>query len=369
MALRRFFIVLFLCCCLTAAAQEGTYRSESIKSAINRLGLAKTADTLRPGLSVLLCRGKQVCIRKNRDNEVVSIGMPLFSKTVRQLQPSPIYDFLEYALLDHTFSISDNPFTYKGFRFAKGSWSELQGVEETMDLNISNIGGSSYQITWSKDGNTVVEVTFPVQYDMLSGSTHSEQEANFIRDLTRYRAHDAVVENVTQKETDNLELRFTNGNVRYYINRGDRLYNENITNDTYYVMDNSRVCSILFDKAYPAETLCNVLVAGTACKQPVALTIMRQDFSKESVGTDAATLASFLKKSGCRNFIGIRCNTDKELAFSVYAENKQAGYTHLIVFNCNPRQALDGQTPLNAKAYLYIPISNIKSLFAEKENR
>lgn len=367
MTFRRFFIVLFLCCCLAAAAQEGTYRSESIKSAINRLGLAKTADTLRPGLSMLLCRGKQVCIRKNRNNEVMSIGMPLFSKEIRQLQPSPIYDFLEYALLDHTFSISDNPFTYKGFRFAKGSWDELQGVEEAMDLNISNIGGSSYQITWSKDGNTVVEVTFPVQYDMLSGSTHGEQENNFIRDLMRYRVNDVEVGSSKQKEKDDLELRFVNGNVRYYINRGERLYTGNITNDTYYVMDNSKRCRILFDRDYPTETLCNVLLTETACKQPVTLTIMRQDFSKEEVNTDATTLASFLNKNGCRSFIGIRCNTDRELVFSVYAENRQAGYTHLILFECNPKQALDGYTPLNAKAYLYIPISNISSLFAEKE--
>lgn len=369
MFLRHIIIFTLLCCCsLYVTAQEKAYRSESIRAAITRLGLAGMADTLRPGVSTLVCKGRQLRLNINKEREVVSIGMPLFSKTMRRLQPSPIYDFLEYALLDNTFSISDNPFTYRRVRFVKGNWSDLLSVDDNTSVGINNVDGRSYRITWSKGKRVVAEMTFPVQYDMLSGSTHLEQERNFIRDLGRYSPHGAVVpDSITPRHRESLELRFSDGDAHYYVCRGDKLYAESITDDTYYVMGGDSVCRLLYAKDYPAESLCNTLLTGAACNKEVDVTVMGQDFSRTQLQTTVSALAGFLKSGGCRSFFELKRNTDKELQFSVYAENRSSGYTHLFIFTCSPHHALGGRTPLEARAFLFIPTSNIKSLFAERE--
>lgn len=368
MIFRHTIILVSLCCCvLSATARETVYRSGSVKAAVTALGIADIVDTLSPGQSTFAYKGKQVYVRINNEREVVNVGMPLFAKTLKQLQPSPIYDFLEYALLDNTFSISDNPFTYKNVRFGKGKWHDLLSVDDNTSVSINNIDGKYYKIVWTNGKHIVAEVSFPIQYDMLSGSTHIEQENNFVRDLERYVPHPVHADSIVLRDTSNLELRLTDGGVRYYVNKGETLYTENITGDTYYIMGTDSVIRLLYDNRYPAETLCNVFLEGAFCAKDVAVTIMGQDFQQRNLQTSVSTLASFLKANGCRNFFGLKKNTVKELSFSIYAENRSSGYTHLFVFTCNPHYALNGNTPLNAKAFLYIPTSNIKSLFAENK--
>lgn len=368
MTIRNLIILTILCWgSLVASAEDKVYRSGSIKAAITKLGLANVADTLPCGLSTLAYKGRRVYLRINSSREVSGIGMPLFSKTVRHLQPSPIYDFLEYALLDHTFSISDDPFTYRSLRFTKGAWRDLQQVNDSTPVLISNIDGKHYKITWGSGKRTIAEVVFPIQYDMLSGSTHTEMEANFIRDLGRHSAPLISLESLDTRSLDGLELRLADGDDRFYVRKGERLYAENITGDTYYRMGRDSVCHLLHDRGYPAETLCNLLLTGAVCNKAVAVTVMRQDFTQEVIRTDVSTLSSFLRASGCRCFFGLRRNTDKELSFSLYAENGASGYVHLFMFTCSPRSAIDGKLPMEAKAYLYIPTSNIKSLFAERQ--
>ena len=360
----RLFILTFLCwCALWASAENRTYRSGNIKTAITKLGLANIADTLPCGLSTLKYNGIQIVMKIDDSNEVVSIGIPLFSKTLRNLQPSPIYDFMEYALLDRTFSISDNPFRYKSLKFLKGSWRDLRQVNDSTPVSIDNIDGKHYRITWSNGKNVIAKVMFPIQYDMLSRSIHHEMEENFIRDLKRHIAHATPLSKFDTKHIGDLELCLADGNDRYYINRGECLYTENITDNTYYRMGEDSVCHLLYDMDYPAETLCNMLLTGSESDKRVAVTVMKHDFTQEAVLTNVSALASFLKANGCKSFFGLRKSTDKELSFSLYARNMDSGYIHLFIFTCSTRNAIDSTATLNAKAFLYIPTSNIKSLF------
>ena len=75
------------------------YKTDRIRKAVQVLDLHVEGDSLMPEETVLLKikDGRKICLRTNSMGEVEHIGIPLFNDVMRILQPSPVYDFLEYA--------------------------------------------------------------------------------------------------------------------------------------------------------------------------------------------------------------------------------------------------------------------------------
>lgn len=87
---------------------------------------------------------------------------------MRNDHPSPIYNYLEYAALDHKFHLTDNPFVYKDLKFLKGSWKEFDKVNDSTEFQVDVMQNKLYVVKWSAEGNTIVEMMFPVDYERLS---------------------------------------------------------------------------------------------------------------------------------------------------------------------------------------------------------
>ena len=366
--MRDTLITILLCCStLCTAGGQVRYRSESIKAAVTKLGLAKAVDTLKAGYTLLSYNGRRLCISVNAEREVDHIGIPLFSRQMRNLQPSPIYNYLEYAMLDHQYAISASPLTYRDLKFKKGGWMELGKMGDTADVSIYNIDGKHYRVLWKTGQKTVAEVMFPIQYEQLESSTHKELEENFVHDMKHKK--DLVPQHVAEPSMETLELVYADGDERFYKRNGATLFADYITANTFYYTKDSKGPTLLNDHRYPGETICNMLLTGGVGGErlEMELVVMRQDFSRDTLVTSVAQLARLLMESGCKNYFGLKKSTKTELAFSLYAANRQSGYVHLIMFDNVPQDILQSKRRLRAMAYLYIPISNIKEMFADKK--
>ena len=88
---------------LTLSAQN--YKSDRVRTAVEKMGIKIVPDSLMPDTTISLTAkdGQTVSLRINPMGEVEHIGVPLFNNVMRLLQPSPVYDFLEYALLNWFF--------------------------------------------------------------------------------------------------------------------------------------------------------------------------------------------------------------------------------------------------------------------------
>ena len=82
----------------TLSAQ--TFRAARLQKAAEVLGLELQSDSLLPEQTYGLTArdGCTINLRTDPMGEVEHVGIPLFSEIVRFLQPSPVYDFLEYAV-------------------------------------------------------------------------------------------------------------------------------------------------------------------------------------------------------------------------------------------------------------------------------
>ena len=89
---------------LSLSAQ--VYKTDRLRKAVEVLGVKVAADSLMPDttLSLVARDGRPVCLRTDPMGAVEHVGAPLFSELMRLLQPSPVYDFLEYAVLNWKYS-------------------------------------------------------------------------------------------------------------------------------------------------------------------------------------------------------------------------------------------------------------------------
>ena len=90
--------------------QAQNYKAERLKKAAVALGLQVVPDSLLPEKIVELTAkdGRKVYLRTDPMGNVEQVGLPLFSSAMRFLQPSPIYDFLEDAVLNWKYKILPN---------------------------------------------------------------------------------------------------------------------------------------------------------------------------------------------------------------------------------------------------------------------
>ena len=94
--------------------------------------------------------------------EIEHIGIPLFNEIMRLLQPSPVYDFLEYAVLNWKYKINPNQLYLSKVIFKKGGWeSLLQGQLKESECFIENRNDKLYIVTWRRNEKEIAVVGIP----------------------------------------------------------------------------------------------------------------------------------------------------------------------------------------------------------------
>ena len=107
---------------------------------------------------------------------------------MRKQTPSPVYDCLEYAALDHSAIHTENDLLLQKIKFYKGSWQTLLGVLPTDACSITRQDDKYYQLVWSRNGRETVNVVVPIDYELLSVCNRREIEKNFMHDVSHYQA-------------------------------------------------------------------------------------------------------------------------------------------------------------------------------------
>ena len=165
------------------------YKTDRIRKAVQVLDLHVEGDSLMPEETVLLKikDGRKICLRTNSMGEVEHIGIPLFNDVMRILQPSPVYDFLEYAVLNWKYKVSPNRLYLSSLIFKKGGWDTL--LKERLsecDCMIENREDKLYIVTWKQSDKEIAVIGIPIQYELLNNDTRRNMERDFIKGLDGY---------------------------------------------------------------------------------------------------------------------------------------------------------------------------------------
>ena len=158
-----------------------SYRTSELKRLASVLSLDESTMA-SDGIHYLTSANKPIVVRVS-DGKVSHIGIRLFSEEMRSLEKSPILDFLERYFLQLSYPpksvTAANMVRDDQFRFLQGSLASVSTIQPTDGFSYS-FDQNQYVAVWTRNGAALLEVSFPVEYELISGENKIEAENNIM---------------------------------------------------------------------------------------------------------------------------------------------------------------------------------------------
>ena len=362
--------------------QAQNYKAERLKKAAVALGLQVVPDSLLPEKIVELTAkdGRKVYLRTDPMGNVEQVGLPLFSSAMRFLQPSPIYDFLEYAVLNWKYKILPNQLYLSKVIFKKGGW-EILASENLQDCecSIENREDKLYVVTWRKENKDVAVIGIPIEYELLNNDTRRNMESGFINDLLEYKPRISRPQSPFVQEKD-LNIYGTEGlfvvpGKSYIIS----LLNQNIyyklttvTETTDTVINNKPVRMtldavlpvVVNDTLFPAESFANMMICDDLSVPDITINLdfHLSNYHHRKISMPLSQLKSFCRQNGCEMYFACDIVKDGNARGIMFASNLPKGYNHLFSLRTTTEQLAHDIPTIKANVYLYTPPVNKEKL-------
>lgn len=333
---------------------------KSLAAVLQQIGISNT-DTMTAGNHAYKVLNHKVILRISEDKVPVHVGIPLFPKNMRSQMPSPVYDFLEYALLKKALKLPGDEVRINSITFTHGGWADLLNVTDEMLCTIGNSMGRLYEVSWYNADKLIASATFPIQYDMLMLSNKEELENLLLADL---RSTQGILSDYSIKTPahDTFSKEYTNKEV--CMVKGDTYINNSIATNLFY-RKRGQTYKLFSSSKYPAESLANILLRADKAlpKATVTLKVVKYDGSIETIETTMADWLRCMQGYDCNCYYGFDKEVNGKATAVVYASNPKAGYDHVLMLECDIDQLDTPSVHLKGTAYLFSPTSNVRNLF------
>ncbi len=307
-----------------------------------------------------------------KDGTITHIGFSIFTSDHRQYAYSPFFDAIERFCLIPKLPMKrdknmDRELFEEGIHIDAGSLSMLPELYNKPDVEFSlyNEDGKKYHAVWSRDNNTLADITMPFTYGLLHGTSMEENENILISDLM----------NAATKEPDNSIFAPVKVNrdelityfpYSYYILPGEAYYFDNLNSNMYYTIADSTDFAPIFDVNYPLESLANVT---TSLEVPndimLKIKVIQYNYRNTTVDLPLAHFVKYCLDNGCTPFFGVLSNTTDKTVCQIIMRNIDEGYCHLLKIESGNIADESIRTTISARMNPYIPISKISALFAD----
>lgn len=312
-------------------------------SELQRLATVLSLNTslLPEGYSHPEAKGLVLTVHLN-GNTVDHIGLQIFADDIRLVGDTPIFDFLERYFLQlkypPTLKTATHMLRDDSFRFVTGSIATIDQLLVTDDFSFQ-YDNHHYTAVWNREGQNLLTVSFPVEYELISGENKIEAEENLMTDIMKVSVKNQRDD--AQQNSSYISDEFTN---RLYFQKGQ----------------------LVFNSHHPAETSANMMLsANTKGNFSLKMTQISYGFQKKVFQVPLWQWISFCQKTGCELYFGID-NIDAKSGVSavVIAVNKAENYNHVMTVTI-PTELIDScQGVIEARLYPYVPMHNVKDMFA-----
>lgn len=374
--------------CLLFAGTPTTaqdFKTSKLKMAAEKLGIAHQLDSVQSGKTTMLqlSDGLSVIVRTGHNRMVEHIGIPLFNERMRLLIPSPVYDFLEYAVLNWKYNINPNTLYLSKVLFQKSNWNFLAtGDLWECDCNIVNQDNRLYIVTWKRDEIEVAVVGIPIDYELLNNDNRRNIEKDFIRGLVAYQT---ISSDIKQRVVTEEELRIY-GTEGLFVLQGESCIMPELNQNVYYelktiveqgqtILDGRTtmvtfeqvVPAIVMDIEHPDETLANLMISDDSLARSVSMKLdfHLSDYSHQNLTIPLSKLKDYCRQDGCSIFFASSGTIKNEVRGMLYIHNASKGYNHLLSLSVSPSHLTSGQPEVEAAVYLYIPPIDNSHLFGK----
>lgn len=343
-----------------SAASFATKRLEAIARCLS----LPEVDTLAVSMATdhYQYQGHALTVRKNRFGEIEHIGLRLFPQALRDVAPSPVYDFLERDFLErnlngldaglrHQLAASHLSFVVGNARTALNFRGDEQFTEESIDMK-------RYRATWTRDGREVLTVSFDMDYEMMSGCNAIELEEQFVSRLKRFVPAQTPLPCVPTVP-DSTDV---------CVVEGDSFLIREMRNDLFLERD-SAGWHLINRMESPERTLSNMMLSPLFEPQSaVQLMVDKYGYASESVEIPYRHFLLMAIEEGCTPYFGVKTkNADGTYSGTLMLVNRRGGYVHMLSVTVPVASLSAGsEAVFSGRLLLYIPIFNVSDRFFEQ---
>ena len=305
---------------LSLLAQD--FKAERLRKAVEIMDLQIVADSLLPEQTFKLTTkdGRIVSLRTNTMGVVEHIGIPLFDEKMRLLQPSPVYDFLEYAALNKKYKLEANQLNLSKVIFKKGSWETLFNEKlNECGCSIENREDKLYIVTWNKDEKEIAVIGIPIEYELLNNDTRRNMEQTFVRELSekvdssfRPTAVEVSERDLSIYGTEGLFvipgksylIDLLNQNVYYKLTTVYEKADTVIRGKSYTLNIETVQPVVVNEPDFPAETMANYMMCDNSSVPDVMLELdfHLSNYHRQLVTMPLSRLKEYCRQQGCSFF-------------------------------------------------------------------
>ena len=334
------YIIIGLTSMLSASAKT-TFRTIELERLAHILAL--DADALPEGYSHPTADGLSLTVHLTGQT-VDHIGLCLFSEEMRQTGKSPVFDFLERYFLQLKFppqvKSTESMMRDDQFRFLKGSLEMACQILPGDDFSYS-YDNRLYQASWQRSGHAFLVVSFPVEYELISGENKQEAENNLKTDI-RNTLIDKTLFRHTGESGHYISEQFSNRLYRYH---GE----------------------LVSDVRHPAESAANMMLSLDATgNYVVRVTQICYGFTKTVFTVPLKQWIAFCRQQGCALYFGVESLKENgDMDGVVMAVNTAENYNHVMTVSISQQVLANRQGVIEARLYPYVPTHQVLNMFAK----
>lgn len=363
--MKKIIICIWLLChvVLTGMAQDMKFRAKYLENAARHLRLDRL-DTLNIGCSTFHNNGLPLTVIKGKDSTIVHIGYSLFAPALRKEHPSPVYNYIEYAMLDQKCHFTENPLVYKDLKFITGNWKVMETICDTTAFEIGVVRNRFYDIVWTPENAERIEIVFPINYERLSLVNRRELEQTIIDGIKKFR-----LDTTDRPVMSENELKVNENGIKY--KKGQTYLASEINNNIYFSTSDSLETVILYSSQHPVETLGNLCVAADIMDTDdmIDLTFIKYDYTQEHARVKMSDFIGYMKSEGCTPYWGTEHIGDDKIEGALFLYDKDKGYDHVLKVEARVEELGTGNSIITATAYLLSPTTNVKDLHYQYEGK
>ena len=289
----------------------------------------------------------------------------LFPPEVKTDFPSVVYDFLETYLyeidsLQRKGKIIDQRLRDDKVMFFRGGVASARQITPAMPFEVKRAENKFYEVSWSDSiGNAILDVAFPMQYELLLGKPKAEIEKDFKTELSKERkfTHSTIgYENLIRTEDGCL---MTNPSANYYV--------ESINTATYYIVSENGDTIPTFkdtDKWHSAANLFHGIISHVS-DYTLYIEQNLYGFKKTQYTVTLEQWLAYCQAMKLKTYFAVEEEREDGLKALLIAQSPDLGFNHMLSIIIPDNFITNCKSIFKATLNAYIPTQNVKDLYKQ----
>lgn len=286
----------------------------------------------------------------------------LFSQEVKTNYPSVVYDFLERYLYEIDSLQKRKVSVYQRLRddkvvFIKGTAATARKITPQTAFEVNKVDNKYYEAIWRDAyGTKILELSFPMQYELLLGKNKAQIEKEFKATLSRYSDFTPRAVPLENSVPQSDSCRMSPSVNHYYVT--------SVNTSSYYSPAEENPTFSSQDKWHSAANLFQECIADVSrytlfIKQPL------YGFKTMQYMVPLSQWLAYCQAMQLTVYFAVEEERADGLKALLIAQSSELGFNHMISLIIPNNFVESQECIIKGTLNAYIPIQNIKDLYQQ----